>query len=237
MVDAIRGAAPPDPSWFRGGPVLGPAAQIGIYQEQFRLRFLDAVRVEIPGLAHLLGEDAETLIFDYLAAHPPNCWTLNRVADPLVGWLRSRGAPTEQIEMASLDHAVSAGFEAAEGQTPRPEALAGMPALTLQPHVHLLEVRHDVHAYRSAVIAGEAGPRPPRRGPLAPGGLPARLQDAPSGRRPPCLGGSSLGLPRVSAWRARWSLPSLPSPTPQPWHRNWVGGARMYAEKGWIQLA
>jgi hypothetical protein len=152
MLEAIRGAEDPDVSWFAGGPVLGPREQIGVYENQYRLRIYDALVEDVPGLARWLGDRAEEVLWAYLRDCPPRSFTLNRVADRLVGWLISSGAPSAQVEMARMDEAVMAGFEALDADPIDPAELAAMPPLELQPHVGLLRLRHDVHDWRSAVL-------------------------------------------------------------------------------------
>lgn len=159
MVEMIRGAAPLDGSWFAGGPVLGPLDQIGVYREQYRLRLGDALLEEVPGWCAMVEPpERDRVVEAYLAAHPSRTWTLNRVADAFADWLEGAGAPVAQVEMARLDHAVQRGFEAASGRPLRPEDLAEIPPLRLQPHVRLLRFTHDVHRLRAAVLAGETPP-------------------------------------------------------------------------------
>lgn len=159
MVEMIRGAAPLDGSWFAGGPVLRPADQITVYRDQYRMRLGDAFLEEVPGWCALVDEqEQERVVAAYLAAHPSRTWTLNRVADAFADWLEQQGAPVVQVEMARLDRAVQRGFEAAEGRPLRPEDLATLPPLRLQPHVSLLRLTRDVHRARSAISSGAALP-------------------------------------------------------------------------------
>jgi hypothetical protein len=165
MVQIVRGAEPARAEWFTGGPVCTPEQQIGIYVRQYQLRLYDALLAEVPGLAHLIaGEPSgEPLLRRYLAAHPSRTWTLNRVADRLGDWLAREEAPRAWVEMAHLDRAVQAGFEAADGEAIDPAALATMPRLRLQPHVGLLRPTTSVHEVRSAALTG-AAPPPLREG-------------------------------------------------------------------------
>lgn len=157
----IRGAEPLDGAWFTGGPACTPAEQIAIYAEQYHLRLGDGVRAEIPGLAHLMGEEADAWIRRYLEACPSGSWTLHRVAERLAGWLAGQGVPRAWVEMAELDRAVQRGFEAEDRPSLTPEQLAVEPTLALQPHVTLLRLAHNVHEVRSAVMGG--GPAPELR--------------------------------------------------------------------------
>jgi len=156
MVAMIRGAEALRDDWFTGGPKLSPLEQISVYRRQFDLRIYDALIEEIPGLNTLLGDEAEAVLRPYIAACPPSTWTLNRIADALPAWLEQRSAPREQIEMAQLDLAIQAGFDAAWGKSIDPTELAQMPPLRLQPHVRLLRLTHNVHWIRSRATTTEA---------------------------------------------------------------------------------
>ena len=158
MVEMIRGAQAADGSWFAGGPSLTPVEQIEVYRNQYRLRLYDAVAEEVPGVVHLLAEQAEDTIRAYLADHPSESWTLNDVAKALVPWLEARGAPSAQVEMARLDRAVQGGFTAAPGEPIEVTQLSTMPMLELQPHVTLIHATHNIHLVRSAVVSGRDVP-------------------------------------------------------------------------------
>jgi hypothetical protein len=159
LVEMIRGAAPPDAAWFTGGPVCTPAEQLGIYLDQYRLRLYDALVEEVPGLSWLLGDDREAVLRHYLADHPSRSWTLNRVADALPDWLAGAADATPaRVDMARLDRAIQAGFEAADAPALAPEALFGLPDLRLRPAVRLLRLRTNVHDVRAAVLTGAAPP-------------------------------------------------------------------------------
>jgi len=160
MVEMIRGAVPASGEWFTGNDRLTPEEQISIYQEQYRLRMWDAITEDIPGLMLLLGEDADEVLWAYLDEHPPDSWTLARIADRLPDWLERRGAPAEQVDMARLDRLVLQGFVAADGLVPTAADLAGgeRVRLSLQPYVGLLRARFNVHHLRSASLAGEPAP-------------------------------------------------------------------------------
>ena len=158
FVDMVTGDAALDGTWFAGGPSLKPVEQIGVYNNQYRLRLYDAVLEEVPGLAHLTGDETEVTLRAFLRDCPSTSYTLNEVAVHLADWLEAHDAPIEQVEMARLDRAVQVGFQAAEGHTPGAEELVSMPALALQPHVQLLKLTHNLHHIRSALLSGEDVP-------------------------------------------------------------------------------
>lgn len=155
FVEMVRGAEPLREDWFTGGPALTALEQVAVYKNQYRLRLYDAVAEEVPGLVHLLGGGAEPTLRAYLHDHPSGAWTLNRVADRLADWLEERQNPKWLVEMARLDRAVQAGFEAADSPPLDPSELATMPPLRLQPHVSLLRLTWNVHWIRSAVMNRE----------------------------------------------------------------------------------
>ncbi|HNC95480.1 MAG TPA: putative DNA-binding domain-containing protein [Myxococcota bacterium] len=154
MVAMISGAVPADPAWFRGSDALDPMEMIGVYREQYRLRIYDALAEDVPGLLHLLGDQAERVLWNYLEATPPSSWTLNHIHQKLADWLETAGAPAEQVDMARLEWAVAEAFEAAAGSPLSPADLGELPPLQLAPPVRLLRLRHNVHHLRSALLLG-----------------------------------------------------------------------------------
>lgn len=157
LVAQVIGGAPADGELFGGGPVLGPQAQIEVYRRQYRLRLGDAVREELAGLAALAPEAIEAWIPAYLADHPSQSWTLNRVADRFEGWLAAQPRlPEGALDMARLDRAVNDGFEAAEVAPIRPEAIGSGLRLALPPSVRLLRFGWSVHRFRAQALADEA---------------------------------------------------------------------------------
>lgn len=158
MADMVAGRTPLDDALFAGGPILSPIQQIGVYRRQYQLRMYDALVDEVLGLHKLLGDRARDVLWAYLDAHPSHTWTLNRIADRIVDWLRENDAPIEQIEMAMIDRGVQQGFEARNGTPITPESLAGMPRLRLQPPVGLLRLTTNVHVIRGAVLADKEAP-------------------------------------------------------------------------------
>lgn len=152
MAAMIRGAVPLDASWFAGGPTVTPDEQISVYHNQYRLRMYDALAEEIPGLTWMLGEASEDVLWRYLDANPPNTWTLNRIAARFLDWATAEGFSEERLDMARLDLAVAASFEAAWGAPLSLAQLSEMPALRLSPHARLLRLRSNVHLLRSAAL-------------------------------------------------------------------------------------
>ena len=165
VVDMIRGAAPLSGELFAGGPQLSPVEQIGVYRRQYELRVPEALAEDAPGLMHLMGSDWPDAARRYLLDHPPTSWSLDHLGRHLERWLVAQRAPIEQVEMARVDEAVQRSFVAAHGEVPRPEDLAVLPPLELQPHVELVQVASSVHRYRAQALARET-PDPLVEGPF-----------------------------------------------------------------------
>jgi hypothetical protein len=145
-----------DPGFLSGGPILDATEGLGVYQDAWRLRHLEALRVETPGLTALVGDRIEELAAGYFAEHPSRSFTLDRIADRLADWLAERGEPPEVVEMARLDHRVMRSFSA--GEHPPVVLDGGLPPLALQPHAAFLRNTTDVHLFRTAVILGAERP-------------------------------------------------------------------------------
>lgn len=159
MVALVSGQVPADGALFAGGPALSPLEQIGVYRRQYVLRLTEAVEDDLLGLAALVGEERlHAWVLAYLAAHPSESWTLNRLSVAFPDWLAHQDVTVVEHDMALLDRAVQSGFEAASGHVLTPEDLAAMPALSLAPHVTLLELSTNVHAVRTALLAGDVPP-------------------------------------------------------------------------------
>jgi hypothetical protein len=157
LIEVIAGRAPADPRWFTGGPILSPAQQIGIYQEQYQLRMYDALVEDLPGFMRLLGDDAPPLLRAFLRDHPSQTWTLDRVTHALPRWLEAHGHPAAHVDMAALDVAVAISFQAADGVPLDPAAIHPELRLRLSPHVRLLHLRSNV-AWIRAAVGGDAAP-------------------------------------------------------------------------------
>lgn len=156
LLEMIRGAAPINGALFAGSQTLSGDAQLEIYAQQFRLRVRPALHQDAPGLAALLGPEADPLFERYLMDCPPHSWSLDHLADRLEAWLKAQGAPLAHQEMARLDQAVQQIFFAAEPVPLAPDQLAGMPELVTSPALCLLTLQHSVHHFRAQALGGQS---------------------------------------------------------------------------------
>jgi hypothetical protein len=82
MIDAVRGATVGRPAWETSQLIL-PSARLGaeerleLYRRSYLLRLLECLREMHPALRHVLGPELfDAFALDYLAARPPNSYTL-----------------------------------------------------------------------------------------------------------------------------------------------------------------
>lgn len=92
--------------------------RLGIYQEMYLLRMSEALESDYPALARHLGEHRfRHLVSDYVAAHPSQSYTLNRLGDHLPEFLKTWGPGRwrpVRSDLARVEHAISRVFDAAE---------------------------------------------------------------------------------------------------------------------------
>jgi hypothetical protein len=157
------------------GQRLSPAEQVEIYREQFWRRHLASLRDDYPTVLALLGDARfESLVADYLEAHPPRTFDLRQLGADLPVFVASLASLAEEpilADAARYDRAFMEAFDAPEGGTFDPSSLAtaaedAWPSarITFQPSVIPIATRFPLHAYRVAVRRGELpGERPAPR--------------------------------------------------------------------------
>lgn len=97
---------------------LTSVERLGIYQEMYLLRMSEALESDYPALARHLGEDAfGHLVSDYVAAHPSQSYTLNRLGDYLPDFLKTWGPARwrpVRSDLARVERAISHVFDATD---------------------------------------------------------------------------------------------------------------------------
>lgn len=153
------------PSWS-----LTAEERIGVYHGMYLLRMNEALESDYPVLKHVLGDEAfETLVADYVAAHPSRSYTLNRLGDHLPAFLAARG-DAALADLARAELAITLSFDAEEQAPLDAAALAAIDPgawddvrLRPVPSLQVLEFGHDVAAALDAHREERAAARPRRR--------------------------------------------------------------------------
>lgn len=181
MVGALRHGAALErsPDWTRfatqhvtGNDRLSPVEQLEIYREQFWLRHTSSLVEDFPGLGGILGQaDWERLAEQYLSEVTLDSYTLRDLGQQLpelirrAEWLPHRALC---LDMARLELAYVAAFDAPDSGPLPPERLAAIPEedlgtarLVLAPSVQLLEVDYAVADLRRQLRAADSGEQAP----------------------------------------------------------------------------
>lgn len=153
-----------EPAWsargereLTGSARLSPIEQLDVYREQFWLRHVHCIEEDFPVLHGLVGKDAfETIVADYLAAHPPKHFQLRHLGNRLSDFLATR-ADALLADVARVEWAYVDAFDAADAPPLDPDAVAAIsedewPAarLDLHPSLQLLRLAHPAHRMRAA---------------------------------------------------------------------------------------
>lgn len=146
----------------RGSARLTPTLQVDIYREQYFLRHVDAIYEDFPAVAEALGWDTfEAHAKAYLAAHPPDSFSLRDLAAKLPAFLASRDVSPPIVDLARLEWALVEAFDAAEPPlldakkvTDAGEAL-DQATLVMDPSMSLLALSSPVHDVRAQLMDGE----------------------------------------------------------------------------------
>lgn len=153
----------------RGNARLTAALQLDVYREQFFYRHLDAIAEDFPALVESLGWDAfEEHATAYLAAHPPDSFSLRDLAARLPEFLQAR-VDAAHADLARLEWALVDAFDAADLPPLDPTKITSAGAaldeavLVLDPSLTLLTLSAPVHEVRGRLADGEAAELPPPR--------------------------------------------------------------------------
>jgi hypothetical protein len=154
--------------------VLGTAQvsaeeRLTIYANAYRLRLLEALDTDYPGLHAVLGDDDfDTMGRAYIAAHPSAYFSLRWFGDQLSEFLRTTEPYAKYpvfTEMAAFEWAKSDAFDAADSVVAGINDMAAIPPdawpdLRFVPHPSLrrLDLRWNVPLVWKAVDAGQEPP-------------------------------------------------------------------------------
>jgi hypothetical protein len=132
---------------------LSSFERLEIYNRSYWFRVLEAFGEDFPGVRALLGAKRfERLRRSYLADHPSESFTMRNLGKHLIAWMEQNpelaGANYEiALDMAKLEWAEIESFDAAEHERLGPGDIATLApdsSLRLQPHLRLIEARHEI---------------------------------------------------------------------------------------------
>jgi hypothetical protein len=152
---------------------MSPAERFEVYREQYWLRHLANLEEDYPTLGHVLGAaDLRELLVDYLHAHPPSTWNLQRLGAALPDFVERRvpaDRPSAARDAARIDWAFVEAFDAPDVPPFDARALTSVPEdawpgarITFHPSLRPLDLGHHVHVLRERIARGE------RAAPLVP---------------------------------------------------------------------
>jgi hypothetical protein len=136
--------------------------RLGIYADAYRLRLLEALRVDFPALHTLAGDtDFERIGCAYIEAHPSEHFSIRyfgrQMSEFLANDARFRTTPVF-AEMAAFEWALGLSFDAADSACVTVEAVGAIPGeawpdmqLRLHPSVQRLDLRWNVPGLWKAI--------------------------------------------------------------------------------------
>jgi hypothetical protein len=143
---------------------IDPMLRLDVYRHAYYIRLEEALAHDFPMLRAALGDHAfGRLMAEYLHAHPSTSPTVRDLGRALPRWLHNQGM--ENADLASIEWALLASFDAADVPLLDPEALAQIPPehwaelrVHLHPSVTLLELNSNAAHFWQAIRAGTATP-------------------------------------------------------------------------------
>jgi hypothetical protein len=145
------------------------ATRLGIYANGYRLRLIEALDTDYPGLHTMAGdEEFDRIARAYIDAHPSTFRSLRWFGDRMDEFLRTNEpwfAYPVFAEMAAFEWATSTAFDAADSHTASVEDMATITAdawpdltFTLHPSVQRLDLRWNVPTVWKAIDADDDDP-------------------------------------------------------------------------------
>jgi hypothetical protein len=143
--------------------------RLGIYANAYRLRLIEALDTDYPGLHGMAGdEEFDRIARAYIEAHPSGYRSLRWFGDRMSEFLRKQAPWSDYpvfAEMAAFEWAMSSAFDAADSKLASVEEMATIrpedwPGLTFVPHPSLqrLDLRWNAPAIWKAFDNEEAPP-------------------------------------------------------------------------------
>jgi len=160
-------------TWLREGdedvaaqlaPALGVGPGLTVYQNNYRVALIDALRETHARALLWLGDGAfEALAAHYIDARPPSDWTIDRYGEGFPDLLRER-ADAIAGDLAAIDRAVGDVFVGPDAAPARADALAqidwDLAVIRLVPSLVLLTIATNADALWLALANEDVLPDP-----------------------------------------------------------------------------
>lgn len=140
---------------------LGVGPGLVVYQNNYRVALVDALREIHPRAAAWLGDAAfEAAAARYIDAHPPSSWTIDAYGERFPDSLR--GADPAAADLAAIDRAIGEAFVAADALPAEAAALAEVDwdsaVIRLVPSLVVLAIGTNADALWLALASNETVP-------------------------------------------------------------------------------
>jgi len=140
---------------FTGSARLSPIEQLDVYREQFWLRHVACLAEDFPALQALVGEKQfESIVSDYLAAHPPKHFQLRHLGDKLAAFLATKDDAL-LADLAAVEWGFVDAFDAPNAPPLDPLAIAAIPEeawasarIVLNPALQRMTLAYPAHTVR-----------------------------------------------------------------------------------------
>lgn len=147
------------------GPRAPAAELMEIYADSYVGRLVEILEKDFPATAHCLARrDFPTVARAYLAAHPPNHFSVRWAGRHLPAYLDGIGM-ARAAEMAAFEWALGESFDAADAEPIGESDLAAVPAeawvelrFTFHPSLRRLDLHWAVPRLREALDSGRPAP-------------------------------------------------------------------------------
>ena len=171
--DHVVSGTPDNVDVFVGDQRASASERAGVYYDAYRLRLVEILRIDFPGLAALMtAHEFDELGRRYLDAYPSRYPTVRWFGQYLVAFINDDEALAQRsylAEMATFDWARGKAFDAADAGCVSVEALGAVPPdawaavrLDLHPSLQRSTYAWNIGPIWRAVNAGEAVPDPER---------------------------------------------------------------------------
>jgi hypothetical protein len=151
---------------------MTPTERIEVYRDQYWIRHLHNLAEDYPTLTWSVGGavEFEALAREYLRAHPPVTWNLQRLGENVPAFVAAHSRwrdHTLSRDAARLDWAFMEVFDAPDAPSLDPRVLASAPEdawpgarLAFPPALRLLSLAYPLHEVREPLKRGQSPQQP-----------------------------------------------------------------------------